>query len=512
MAQPRIVIVGAGVAGMMAALKLAPRPVLLVTAATLETEASSAWAQGGIAAVTEPGDSIDSHFEDTMNAGAGLCDADAVRAVVAEVPERIRDLESYGVRFARTGQGGFDLAQEGAHSTRRVLHAAADDGFGKEITHALAERVRITPSITLLENHIATGIDTGHGGVNAIALAPREGAQAFWCPAPVLILATGGIGGLYRVTTNPLGSTGSGVTLAGRAGADLSDLEFVQFHPTGLDIGVDPAPLATESLRGEGAILVDATGHRFMPGVDYRAELAPRDVVARGIFEARERSGGAFLDARHAIGDEFPERFPTIFTALQAVGIDPRRDLMPVAPAAHFHMGGIRTDLWGRTSIPGLYAIGEVAATGIHGANRLASNSLAEAVVFANRAALAIAGQDDSPTLTPLPDAPAPGLRPLNADDEAAIVRLRTVMSDHVAVMRDADGLTRARTALAALDASHPRLSAMRDMAGWIIEAALARIESRGSHCRRDYPQQNPASRRSFMTPVPAPALRSAQS
>mgnify|MGYP000341974695 CR=1 FL=1 len=499
MAQPRIVIVGAGVAGMMAALKLAPHPVLLVTAATLETEASSAWAQGGIAAVTSADDSIDAHIEDTLIAGAGLCDEGAVGIVAAEVPARIADLEAYGVRFARHADGSYDRAQEGAHRVRRVLHASADDGFGQELTSALARTVRNTASIELLENHIATALDAG-SRLNAVALAPRDGGPAFWQATPALILATGGLGGLYRVTTNPLGSTGSGLALAGRIGAKLSDLEFVQFHPTGLDIGVDPAPLATESLRGDGAVLIDADGHRFMPGLDPRAELAPRDVVARGIFKARAESGGAFLDARDAIGDAFPQRFPTIFAALKRVELDPRIDPMPVAPAAHFHMGGIATDLWGQTTIPGLFAIGEVAATGVHGANRLASNSLAEAVVFAKRAADALSGAE-LPHLSPLPRTQAQGLAVISPEDNAHIQQLRAIMSDHVAVMRDRESLTAALELLAELPDTHPRLAAMRDVALWITRAALLRAESRGTHFRTDFPQADPDSSRSYLTP-----------
>jgi len=502
MTQPRIVIVGAGVAGMMAALKLAPHPVLLVTAATLETEASSAWAQGGIAAVTSPDDSFEAHIEDTLSAGAGLCDPDAVRIVAEEVPARIADLEAYGVRFARHDDGTYDRAQEGAHRVRRVLHAKADDGFGQELTRALARAVRDTASITLLEEHVATALDAG-SRITAVALAPRDGGPAFWQAAPALILATGGLGGLYRVTTNPLGSTGSGLALAGRIGAELSDLEFVQFHPTGLDIGVDPAPLATESLRGEGSVLIDGDGHRFMPAIDARAELAPRDIVARGIFKARAETGGAYLDARDAVGDAFPLRFPTIFAALQRVGIDPRIEPMPVAPAAHFHMGGIATDPWGRTSVPGLYAVGEVAATGVHGANRLASNSLAEAVVLAKRAADALSGEA-LPHLTPLPQAEPPALEPLTDDTLSAIGALRTTMSDHVAVERNRQGLTRALETLAGLTEGHPRLAAMRDVSLWITRAALLRHESRGTHFRTDFPDLDPQSARSFMTPPPA--------
>ncbi len=499
-----IVIVGAGLAGLQAAICLAqsprPAPVLLVTAAPLEEEAASTWAQGGIAAAIADTDSATQHFEDTLMAGANLNNRTAVRILVDGVKLEVESLIDMGINFARNDDGDFDLVREGAHSHNRVLRAAAHDGFGRELMRVLVRQAKALPAITILEDHIATGLSVGDGQISGVSLAPRphgphERADApFWQAARAVILATGGIGGLYHVTTNPMGAIGGGLVMAAQAGAAVSDMEFVQFHPTALDIGRDPAPLATEALRGEGAILLDGKGHRFMPAAHELAELAPRDIVARAIHRAKLETGAALLDPREAVGDAFPEQFPAIYEAALSAGIDPVKDPLPVAPAAHFHMGGLTVDLDGRTSIPGLWAVGEVACTGVHGANRLASNSLAEGLVFGRRAARDVLNAD-----LPYPPAPAGipgGLAPKTPQSQALELHLRQMMSRHVGVVRDEAGLSSMLAELGRLErdpaahepVSHPRLQTMRHAARLVTEAALTRRNSIGGHFRSDYP------------------------
>lgn len=489
MTKPDVIIVGAGVAGLFTALKLAPRPVMVVTAAPLAAEAASAWAQGGISAAVGAGDSVMAHAADTMTAGAGHCDPLAVQAVCAEAPARIRDLEKFGVRFARDAQGGYDLIKEGAHRHARVLRASAEDGFGKELMQALVAKVLATPSITVREGVLATQLSADDKGVNAVALSTLDG-KAEWVAARQIVLATGGLGGLYEVTTNPQGAIGSGLKLAADVGAKLKDMEFVQFHPTGLDLGRDPAPLATEALRGAGSWLLDAQGERFMLGQHKMAELAPRDVVARGIHQARQATGKVYLDATRAIGAAFPERFPTVFAACMEAGIDPRVDLMPVAPAAHYHMGGVATDLNGETDVPGLFCVGEVACTGVHGANRLASNSLAEAIVFGARAAKVIEARRDEATV--LPGAPAPTTQPITDAVHNLGQAIRLGMAAHAGVERHEAGLTdllRSLQRMAPKAALHGRTAAMHFAATQVAKAALARRTSLGGHFRADAPK-----------------------
>lgn len=495
-----IVIIGAGLAGLQAAICLAPAPVLLVTAAPLEEEAASTWAQGGIAAAIAETDSATQHFQDTLMAGANLNNRTAVRVLVDGVRQEVESLIDMGIRFARNEDGAFDLVREGAHSHNRVLRAAAHDGFGREMMRVLVRRAKSLPSITIMEDHIATGLCVGDGQISGVSLAPRphgpteKAGAPFWQAARAIILATGGIGGLYNVTTNPMGAIGGGLVMAAQAGAAVSDMEFVQFHPTALDIGRDPAPLATEALRGAGAILLDGNGHRFMPAVHELAELAPRDIVARAIHRAKQETGAALLDPREAVGDKFPEQFPAIYDAAQSAHIDPVKEPLPVAPAAHFHMGGLTVDLDGRTSIPGLWAVGEVACTGVHGANRLASNSLAEGLVFGRRAARDIQNAD-------LPTPPAPsgipgGLAPKTPQSQALELHLRQMMSAHVGVVRDETGLQIMLDELNRLDhaparhepVSHPRLQTIRHAARLVTQAALERRNSIGGHFRSDYP------------------------
>jgi L-aspartate oxidase len=505
-----VAIVGGGLAGLFCALKLGPRPVTVVTAAPIGEGASSAWAQGGIAAAVAAGDTPDAHARDTVAAGAGLVDERIALAMAREAPARIADLLSYGVPFDRDLAGHLMVSREAAHSARRIVRVKGDTA-GRAIMAALVAAVRSTPTIRLLEGFLIEDLVTEGrlvGGIRARTL--KAGVERFvTIPARAVVLATGGIGHLYAVTTNPTEARGQGLAVAARAGAAVADAEFVQFHPTAIAIGRDPAPLATEALRGEGAILVNRAGDRFMQRLHPEAELAPRDIVARGVFAEIAAGRGAFLDARDAIGTAFAERFPTVHASCMAAGIDPARALIPIAPGAHYHMGGLAVDGAGRTSLDGLWAAGEVASTGAHGANRLASNSLLEAVVFAARIAEDIAG------LTP--PRPEFGHGAVAASADVALPRsgahdgeLRKLMSRHVGVIRDRGGLAHALAGIARIEreAASPALRHMATTALLIAAAAWRRRESRGAHHRADYPEADPAqAQRAFMMLASARAI-----
>lgn len=476
------VVVGAGLAGLSAALALKPARVLLVAAGPMD-QAASALAQGGIAAAFDPADDAASHAADTLAAGAGLCDPRIVALVTAAAPTAISRLIDCGVAFDRDAAGRLALGREAAHGHPRIVHAGGD-GTGLAVTSALTRTAAAADHITWIE---ATAAALWIRDEHVVGLVLRRGEATQAVRAGAVVLATGGVGALYAETTNPTGARGSGLGLAARAGAALVDLEFVQFHPTAIAAGGDPLPLATEALRGAGARLVDETGARIMEGIDPALELAPRDIVARAVHGARRRGRTVFLDTRAALGDRLPALFPTVAGLCRRAGIDPVRDPIPVTPAAHYHMGGIAVDRHGRSSLKGLWACGEVAGTGLHGANRLASNSLLEALVYGERAARDILGRAaDRAAIGMPPTAPRPH-QPTNP-------RLRRLMSDQVGVVRDAAGLDAALTVLAALppdddDALVARL---------IAHAARVRRESRGAHCRADHPLAATARRHSF--------------
>jgi L-aspartate oxidase len=498
-----ILIVGAGLAGLFTALKLAPRPVTVISPGPLGEGASSAWAQGGIAAAVGEGDSTDAHAEDTIRAGAGIVDARIARLVAREAPARVRDLLAYGVPFDRDLAGHFVLSREAAHSAKRIVRVAGDRA-GRAIMEALIATVSRTPSIRVVEGFEAEDLVIDAGRVTGLQIARHDDPQrTATLEAGAVVLATGGIGGIFAVTTNPGHARGTGIAMAARAGAVIADTEFVQFHPTAIDIGADPAPLATEALRGEGATLVNKAGERFMARLHPDAELAPRDVVARGVFQEIAAGRGAFLDCRTAIGAKFATSFPTVHARCMAAGIDPVRRPIPVVPAEHYHMGGIRTDENGRTGVAGLWAVGEVASTGLHGANRLASNSLLEAVVLGARAAEDVARSGAHPSVRAL----AEGRRRREIDPAArasAIGEIRRVMSRCAGVERSEVGLRAALGAVERVKAAgrhDPAIANAALAALFIVEAARRRKESRGGHFRSDYPEtSHKLARRSFMT------------
>jgi len=499
-----VLIVGAGLAGLSAALAAAPRKVLVLTGAALNHGCSSAWAQGGMAAALAAEDAPALHAADTVAAGAGLVDPAMAELLAAEGPDAVRRLADLGAPFDRNAEGGFAQSLEAAHSRARVARVKGDQA-GREIMQAVARTALAAPHIEVRSGLRLRGLlqDAERRVVGVVV--ERDGGLLLEITAAAVILATGGIGGLYGVTTTPAELKGEGLGLAAMAGALIADPEFVQFHPTAIDIGRDPAPLATEALRGEGAKLIDRDGRAFMADYHLDGELAPRDVVARAIHAEREAGRGAFLDARAAVGEHFPDEFPGVFAACLSGGVDPRVEPIPVAPACHYHMGGIVTDAEGRTSLPGLYAAGECASTGVHGANRLASNSLLEAAVFGARAGRAAAREVDKGA-RPLRAAPPPDL------PAAALQRLRVAMSRDAGVVRDEAGLGRLTALIGEMEAAHGRSPALA-AARLVAVCALARRESRGAHFRADAPAAVGEARRTFVTlaDVEAPARLAAE-
>ncbi|MEU8587228.1 L-aspartate oxidase [Streptomyces sp. NPDC048664] len=509
-----VVVVGSGVAGLTAALRCqaAGLTTVVVTKARLD-DGSTRWAQGGVAAALGEGDTPEQHLDDTLVAGAGLCDEEAVRILVTEGPDAVRRLISTGAHFDTDDEGGIQLTREGGHHRRRIAHAGGD-ATGAEISRALVEAVR-AHGLRTIENALVLDLLTDAEGrtagvtLHVMGEGQHDGVGAVHAPA--VVLATGGMGQVFSATTNPSVSTGDGVALALRAGAEVSDLEFVQFHPTVLFLGADAEgqqPLVSEAVRGEGAHLVDADGVRFMVGQHELAELAPRDIVAKGIMRRMREQGAEhmFLDARHFGARMWEQRFPTILAACRSHGIDPVTEPVPVAPAAHYASGGVRTDSHGRTTVPGLYACGEVACTGVQGANRLASNSLLEGLVYAERIAADIArGHAEGrlharvPEPVPYPEQPT---HPLLAPE--ARFAIQRIMTDGAGVIRSERSLQEAADRLHRLhgearDAltengktSEPGVDSWEStnllcVARVLVAAALLRAETRGCHWREDH-------------------------
>ncbi|MFC9594378.1 L-aspartate oxidase [Streptomyces sp. NPDC056944] len=516
-----VVVVGSGVAGLTAALRCtaAGLRTVVVTKARLD-DGSTRWAQGGIAAALGEGDTPEQHLDDTLVAGAGLCDERAVRALVTEGPDAVRRLISTGADFDKTSDGEIALTREGGHHRRRIAHAGGD-ATGAEISRALVEAIR-DRGVRFIEHALVLDLLTDAEGrtagvtLHVMGEGQHDGVGAVHAPA--VVLATGGMGQVFSATTNPAVSTGDGVALALRAGAEVSDLEFVQFHPTVLFLGAGAEgqqPLVSEAVRGEGAHLVDGGGVRFMLGQHELAELAPRDIVAKAITRRMLEQGTdhMYLDGRHFGAEMWAERFPTILAACRSHGIDPVTEPIPVAPAAHYASGGVRTDLRGRTTVPGLYACGEVACTGVHGANRLASNSLLEGLVFAERIAEDITAAAPRVPGAPVPH-PAPVTLPLPV--AGARTRIQRIMTAGAGVLRSEASL---REAAEALDGLHSDAVAGGDddtkaaepgvdswettnllcVARVLVAAARRREETRGCHWREDHPDRDDADWRKHL-------------
>ena len=512
-------VVGSGIAGIRAAIEIASggRRVAILTK-DRPTDSSSDKAQGGLAAVLSDDDEVALHYSDTLQAGDGLCNESAVLVLVEEGPARALELIEWGARFDREG-ARLALGREGAHSKRRILHAHGDS-TGQEIVRTLVDRARHTEGIELLPHMFSIDLLLAGGRCAGLLAIDERNGETLALRAPAVILATGGAGRVYSETTNPEQATGDGVAMAYRAGAELMDLEFVQFHPTALALPGVPRFLLSEAMRGEGGRLVSARGERFMEGIDPRAELAPRDIVARGIVTEMRRTGVAhvFLDMTGLDPGFVRSRFPTIATTCERYGIDITSQRIPVAPCAHYMMGGVKSDLRGKTSIPGLYAAGEVACTGVHGANRLASNSLLEGLVQGSRAGRDVVGEGRT---TIEPNRPPEIPRSLSIDPDHALQTgeaLRSIMWEDVGILREGAGLRRAIRAILKLEeglaprpVSRAGLEARNLLftGRLIAESALRREESRGSHYRSDFPDRPPGrGRHGIIAPGgPAPDL-----
>ncbi|RVA24439.1 L-aspartate oxidase [Mesorhizobium sp. M7D.F.Ca.US.004.03.1.1] len=479
----RPIIIGGGIAGLMTALHLAPEPVLVLSRTLLGADTSSTWAQGGLAASLGHDDDAAQHLADTLAAGDGLCDRRMAKRILQAAPSAIEGLASLGVPFDRMSTGSLRLGLEAAHSRRRIVHAHGD-GSGREIMRVLIAAVRSTPSIVVVEGVEARRLTVKDNVVRGVWASCSLGSVFF--ASRRVVLATGGIGGLFLDTTNPPGSCGQGLALAARAGAVLSDLEFIQFHPTALDGSERPMTLISEAVRGEGAALIDETGRPFLEGVQ-GAELAARDVLARAVWNHLANGHRVFLDARQRPGPEFARQFPTIASACRGAGINPARDLIPIRPAQHYHMGGVAVDGSGRSSVKGLWACGEVASTGLHGANRLASNSLTEAVVCARWVAESVAGT------------PARRTRPAFGGDYPSPdpILARPYVSRALGIVRDSESLEAAIRALLPIAESKHAAADPAAVGLMVAIAALQRRESRGAHYRTDFPDHAPEARRS---------------
>jgi L-aspartate oxidase len=505
-----VVVVGSGVAGVTTVLSirraLPTARILLVTKSVLD-DGSTRWAQGGIAAALGPGDSPEQHLADTLTAGAGVCDADAVRVLVTEGPDAVRRLIDTGAEFDREPSGPLALTREGGHLRRRIAHAGGD-ATGAEVSRALlaalAEAAQpegdAAARLAVIEHALAIDLlltpDGRAAGITLHVLGEGQQDGVGAVHARAVVLATGGFGQVYSATTNPQVSTGDGLALALRAGAEAADLEFVQFHPTVMWLGPDSRgrqPLISEAVRGEGAFLVDESGNRIMAGLHPLEDLAPRDVVAKAIMRTMLETGTdhVYLDGTQLGAQVWHTRFPTILASCREHGIDPVTRLIPVVPAAHYASGGVRTDLHGRTSVPGLLACGEAACTGVHGANRLASNSLLEGLVFAERIAAELARG------LPPATAPGPDPRPASLLEPAIVKPLQQLMSERAGVLRSGAGLALALEGLAELggqgcdkpDAQAWQASNLHLIGTALATAALVREETRGSHWREDFPE-----------------------
>jgi L-aspartate oxidase len=495
-------VVGAGVAGLRAAIELAAAGSVIVLAKREVSDSNTQWAQGGIAAALSDEDEISLHLQDTLQAGDGLSNPDAAKVLVEDAPERIEELIQWGTEFDRQGTK-LTFGREGAHSRNRILHAHGDS-TGREILRALYAKAQTLKNISVMEFEFSTDLIFDDGRVRGIQLITEKG-EAQQMNASAVLLATGGLGQLYRNTTNPSVATGDGVAMAFRAGAEVSDMEFIQFHPTALYLKKAPRFLLSEALRGEGAYLRNLEMDRFMPKYHPMAELAPRDVVARAIVHELEVSRAkhpvVYLDLTHLDASHLKARFPRIYATCLQYNIDITTELIPIRPAAHYAMGGIRSDLEGRSTLPGLYVAGEAAATGVHGANRLASNSLLEGLVFGARAGQAMRKEQGKAATTIRPAQPLASNGPVDTPIEQVVGEIQDLMWRDVGIVRTGATLKRALDQLTQIRArvAHPQTRRAFEarnihLVGTLVaRAALAREESRGAHYRLDFPAHNDA-------------------
>jgi L-aspartate oxidase len=490
----RPVIIGSGIAGLSTALGLDGSTVIT---ASVVGSGSSGYAQGGMAAAIAPTDDPSQHAADTRRVGAAIVDEAIADLVTRAAASQIDWLVDLGARFDRTADGAIILGREAGHSAPRIVHAGGD-ATGLEIMRVLRSAVALRPDIEIVSETTLVDLVRAGDRIVGVLTVDRTGTPRVYT-GPAVVLATGGIGGVYRRSTNPAVVTGAGLASAARHGARLADLEFVQFHPTAFASPDHPAPLVTEALRGEGAVLVNDRGERFMADVHPDAELAPRDVVARAVWAQIQDGHSVAIDATKAVGSAMPQRFPTVCELAREMGIDPAVEPIPVAPAEHFHMGGVATDAAGRTSLDGLFAVGEVASTGLHGANRLASNSLLEGAVMGHRCAAALTEMPTPPIADPLL-VPAGAVERASASD-GHLATVQSIAWDGVGIVRSGEGLAQA---LATLDGLTERTSDAATVVRVIADAAFRRRESRGAHYRADFPTIDEDQRhRSFTVPTP---------
>src|SRR5580692_1091000 len=501
-AETDFVVIGAGVAGLRAAIELADAGRVLVLAKKEVTDSNTQYAQGGIAAALSDEDEVSLHLQDTLIAGDGLCNPEAVKTLVEEGPERIEELIAWGTQFDRSGTK-LVFGREGAHSRNRILHAQGDS-TGREIQRALYAKAQTVKNISVREFEFSTGLQAESGRVDGVTLINEKGLpEEMSCSA--VLLASGGMGQLYRNTTNPEVATGDGVAMGFRAGAEVSDMEFIQFHPTALYLKKAPRFLLSEALRGEGAYLRNIELYRFMPKYHPMGELAPRDVVARAILHELEvsqvKDPFVYLDLTHLDPDHVKKRFPRIYATCMEFNIDITADMIPIRPAAHYAMGGVRTDLVGRCSLPGLYAAGEAAATGVHGANRLASNSLLEGLVFGARAGKTMLDELRHPPASTAKSRRAVSNGPVDTATDEVIREVQDLMWRDVGIVRTGTGLKAAIEHLSRLAprVAHPQTRRAHEAQNLhalgllVARSALAREESRGAHYRTDFPVHNDA-------------------